>query len=429
MHPKERRSAATRRQFLVRSGGGALALSGAGALLAACSNSTNADSGGGSSSRGEPLGPLGLPLARPNRPVTLPRYEDPIASGLQPETGGDFNVFNYPDYINPALLKAFGRKYGVNVKLTPYDDISTGITRLASGTVQPDVTEMTPDNLARVVAAKLVKPLNLDYIPNLRKNVWPQLVDPFYDGKSHYSVPYVVYTTGIYWRADRVKQDIPSMSNPWDIFWHSQPYKGRTAILSEVRESIAMALLHRGVDDINTEDPKLINAAVKDLEELYGICNVKVGDLQYTAVAEDKAWLNQGWSADPIEGYLFYARTNEDKAALRYWHAPTGKGPVQNDLWCVCSTTKKPVLAHLFLNFILDNGNGYSNFTEFTGFQPPLSEIEPDVLVSKGMIPETLSTAVVRPDDLGPSSLQEMTLTTQGQALWQNAYSQFVSGG
>jgi spermidine/putrescine transport system substrate-binding protein len=427
MHPKERRLAATRRDFLMRSGGGALALSGAGALLAACSNSTSSGNSAASSG-GAPLGPLGVPLARPDQRVTLPRYEDPIASGMQPETGGDFNVFNYPDYINPALLKAFGKKYGVNVKLTPYDDINSGITKLASGTVQPDVTEMTPDNLARVVAAKLIKPLNLDYIPNLSANVWPQLVDPFYDAGSRYSVPYTVYTTGIYWRADRVKEDIASMSNPWDIFWKAQAYKGKTAIISEVRESIAMALLHAGITDINTEDPKLIDQAVSDLQELYGICNVKVGDLQYTTVAEDKSWLNQGWSADPIEGYLFYASSKEDKAALRYWHAATGKGPVQNDQWCVCSTTKKPVLAHLFLNFILDNGNAYTNFTEFTGFQPPLNEIEPDVLVSKGMIPESLSTAIVRPDDLGPTSLQEMTLTTEGQALWQNGYSTFLSG-
>jgi spermidine/putrescine transport system substrate-binding protein len=427
MHPKERRLAATRRDFLMRSGGGALALSGAGALLAACSNSTSSGNSAASSG-GAPLGPLGVPLARPDQRVTLPRYEDPIASGMQPETGGDFNVFNYPDYINPALLKAFGKKYGVNVKLTPYDDINSGITKLASGTVQPDVTEMTPDNLARVVAAKLIKPLNLDYIPNLSANVWPQLVDPFYDAGSRYSVPYTVYTTGIYWRADRVKEDIASMSNPWDIFWKAQAYKGKTAIISEVRESIAMALLHAGITDINTEDPKLIDQAVSDLQELYGICNVKVGDLQYTTVAEDKSWLNQGWSADPIEGYLFYASSKEDKAALRYWHAATGKGPVQNDQWCICSTTKKPVLAHLFLNFILDNGNAYTNFTEFTGFQPPLNEIEPDVLVSKGMIPESLSTAIVRPDDLGPTSLQEMTLTTEGQALWQNGYSTFLSG-
>ena len=43
--------------------------------------------------------------------------------------------------------------------------------------------EMTPDNLDQVVAGKLIKPLNLDYIPNLKKNVWPQLVSPFYDSE------------------------------------------------------------------------------------------------------------------------------------------------------------------------------------------------------------------------------------------------------
>ena len=57
--------------------------------------------------------------------------------------------------------------------------------------------EMTPDNLDQVVAGKLIKPLNLDYIPNLKKNVWPQLVSPFYDSESRYTVPYKVNTR--YW--------------------------------------------------------------------------------------------------------------------------------------------------------------------------------------------------------------------------------------
>jgi spermidine/putrescine transport system substrate-binding protein len=428
MHPKERRRGSTRRDFLLHSGGAAFALSGAGGLLAACSNSTS--SGGGSAStgaNGQKLGPLGLPLARPNVPVTLPRYEQPIASGLKPETGGDFVVYNYPDYIDPAVLKEFGKKYGVTVKVTPFDDITTGITKLASGTIVADVTEMTPDNMARVVAAKLIKPLNLDYIPNLQKNVWPHVADPFYDRGSRYSIPYTCYTTGIYWRADQITQDIPSMPNPFDIFWEAQAYKGRTTLISEVRETIALALLHRGETDINTEDPAKINRAVKDLQELYNICNVKVGDLQYTQIPEDKTWLSQGWSGDAVTGYLFYAG-KKDKKALRYWHAPTGKGPVQNDCWCVCKSTKKPVLAHLFLNFMLDNGIAYKNFTEFNGYQPPLNEIQPDALIKNGIIPEWLSTAVVGPDDLGPTSLQEMTLTEQGQVLWQNGYSTFVSG-
>src|SRR4249919_2047021 len=197
-HPKERGS--TRRDFLMRSGGAALGLSGAGSLLAACSDTTTPAVSTGKS--GEKLGPGGLPLARPDRRVTLPLWEKPIESGLEPETGGVFTVYNYPAYFWKKLLNDFGKKYGVTVAYTPFDNIASGVQRLASGSVEPDVMEMTPDLLDQVVTGKLIKPLNLDYIPNLKKNVWPELADPFYDVGSQYGVPYTVYETGIAWRTD-----------------------------------------------------------------------------------------------------------------------------------------------------------------------------------------------------------------------------------
>jgi spermidine/putrescine transport system substrate-binding protein len=287
---------------------------------------------------------------------------------------------------------------------------------------------MTPDLLPRVVAGKLVKPLNLDYIPNL-KNVWSGFRSPYYDVGSRYGVPYTVYSTGIAYRTDHVKEDIPNLKpNPWDIFWHAQQYKGKTALLSEVRETIAMALLHRGIKDINTEDPKLVNQAVKDLQELYKVCSIKVGDLQYQTVPEDKAWLNQAWSGDMLAGYFYYLPTPADGKQLRFWNPGRGNGPIQNDMFSICSTTKKPVLAHLFLNFILDNTMSRNNFLNYNGYQPPLTEIDPAQMVKDGILPESLENTVLTADDLGPDSLQEMTLTTQGQALWQNAYSTFLSG-
>jgi len=427
MHPKERRSAATRREFLARTGGAAFALSGASGLLAACSNSTTT-AGSTVNSAGQKVGPGGLPLARPNRRVTLPLWEQPIPSGMKPETGGEFTIFNYPEYIYGALLKEFGKKYNVTVKVTPFDDINTGVAKLASGAVQPDVTEMTPDNLDRVVAGHLIKPLNLDYIPNLKKNVWPSLVDPFYDVGSQYGVPYTAYATGIAWRTDQVKEDIPSMSNPWDIFWQAQAYKGKTALLSEVRETIAMALLRKGELDINTEDPAKINQAVADLQELYNICNIKVGDLQYSTIPENKAWLNQAWSGDMMSGYFYFLPKPSVGPLLRFWNPGYGKGPIQNDMWSICANTKKPVLAHMFLNYMLDNGVAYSNFVNFNGYQPPLTEIDPEHEVNKGVIPETLANCILTADDLGEESLQEMTLTTTGQQLWQNGYSEFLAG-
>ena len=39
-----------------------------------------------------------------------------------------------------------------------------------------------------------------------------------------------------------------------------------------------MALLRKYHYDINTEDPKLINEALNDLQQLYNICSIKVGD-------------------------------------------------------------------------------------------------------------------------------------------------------
>ncbi|HEX6365932.1 MAG TPA: hypothetical protein VF000_07270, partial [Agromyces sp.] len=105
-----------------------------------------------------------------------------------------------------------------------------------------------------------------------------------------------------------------------------------------------------------------------------------------------------------------------------------GTGPIGSDLWCVCSTTKKPVLAHLFLNYMLDNGVAYKNFVNFNGYQPPLNEIQPDTLVSKGVIPENLANSVLTERDFGPKALVEGPLTTAGQSLWQNGYATFQSG-
>jgi spermidine/putrescine transport system substrate-binding protein len=427
MHPKERSGGFTRRDFLLRSAGAATVLSGAGGILAACASETTAEAPTGTS--GELLGPGGLPIARPDKRVTMPLWEDPIESGLEPETGGTFTVFNYPAYFYKKLLKDFGKKYNVDVQYTAFDNISSGIQRLASGAVTPDVMEMTPDNLSRAVAGKLIKPLNLDYIPNLSKNVWPDLVSPFYDVESHYTVPYTIYATGIFWRNDKVSQDIAAMPQPWDIFWQSQDYKGKVALLSEERETIGMALLRKGITDINTEDPAQIDQAVADLKELYDICNVKVNDLQYQAVPEGTSWLNQAWSGDPIAAYIYYLPKGTPASALSYWKAEKGKTPVQNDCFSICSTTKKPVLSHLFLNFLLDNGVTYSNFVDFNGYQPPINEIDPETLVKKGIVPENLTSAVLTNDDLGPDSLQYGTLTARGQQLWQDGYSDFTAAG
>ena len=59
MHPKERRLATTRRDFLLRSGGAAVSLSSLSSILAACGSTTPAEKGAGG---GWPTGAGGIPL-------------------------------------------------------------------------------------------------------------------------------------------------------------------------------------------------------------------------------------------------------------------------------------------------------------------------------------------------------------------------------
>ena len=44
-------------------------------------------------------------------------------------------------------------------------------------------------------------------------------------------------------------------------------------------------------------------------------------------------------------------------------------------------------------------------------------------------MPENLANSVLTNDDLGPDSLQYCTLTSKGQALWEDGYSNFLAGG
>ena len=55
-----------------------------------------------------------------------------------------------------------------------------------------------------------------------------------------------------------------------------------------------------------------------------------------------------------------------------YWFPQDGKGPVGNDTITVLKSGHNPVLAHLFLNYMLDLKNALTNIS-FNGYMQPLT--------------------------------------------------------
>jgi len=111
-----------------------------------------------------------------------------------------------------------------------------------------------------------VRPLSPSYVPNISQ-VWPVFQNPFYDQDWRYSVPYTVYTTGIGWRADKVKEDVAKLADPYEILWDSR-YRGKVGVLDEYRETIGMVLLKNGITNLNTARPKHLELVRHDLRDL-----------------------------------------------------------------------------------------------------------------------------------------------------------------
>ena len=434
-HPKEGGLRGISRRGLFARGGALALTAGAGAAVAGCENTTTpVGAGGGGGGRGilgdptagGPVDSAGIPLARKDYPVVLPKFGDPVSSSVKPERGGELRIYNYADYLNPEVIKAFGKQEGVSVRVTTFDTLDEAFSKLSTGRLEFDVIFSTPDQLSRLVGRHLIQPLNYELIPNLTKNVWPELHNPFYDVGPRYSVPYVTYTTGIGWRNDKLGFDPSKLDQPWDAFWNATRYRGRVAVLDDSREAPGMALMRRGVSDLNTEDPELLKRALADLQELNQRVGIKVSIADYETLPAARVWLHQSWSGDLIGAVLSYLPKGTKADVLSYWYQKQG-GPIFNDCICVAAKASKPVIAHRFLNHILDNKAAYDNFAGFVGYQPPLNSIDANVLFDKEIIPRTLSQAVVTREAYANGNAY-LTLSAKGQQLWDSNWAKFRNG-
>jgi spermidine/putrescine transport system substrate-binding protein len=166
--------------------------------------------------------------------------------------------------------------------------------------------------------------------------------------------------------------------------------------------------------------------AGKDLGRLTDIANVKVAITDYQTLPEGKTWLHQSWSGDLLGGAFYYMPKGVPPSVLSYW-SPDENGVVQNDFFCIGRASKNPALAHRFANFMLDEAVAYSNFVNFVGYTPPQKNIDAELLIERGLIPKSLTRAVVRPDQF-PLNQELLQLSVAGEQYWDEAWSKFKAG-
>jgi spermidine/putrescine transport system substrate-binding protein len=417
-HPMDNRW--SRRQFLSKAAGGAIAVPSLAAVLAACSKPDDTTSGSTGSGSAE------IPIATLENPVELPVTMDAIAADT-PIESGPLVLYNWADYIHKKVVAEFEEEFGVDVEITTYNNMEEGIQKFANGQVTADVFVPTVNYLRRLVDRDLIQPLQHELVPNMLSSVWPSYSEPgpYYDLGWNYSVPYTIYTWGIAYRRDRVS-DEEAAAQGWDALWNPE-YAGEISLYDSYGDTIAVTILRNGSLDVNTDDPALIEEAKTAILQTINENEARLTiNGVYAKLPAGDFTVAEAWSGD-IVGAQWYLPKGTGTEVLGYWRPEPGQTMIGNDTLVVPASAQNPRLAHEFINFMLDEKHGTDNFVNWNGYQPPFTSIEPGALIDQGVVPENLTDAVVT-EAMFKEDLTPIELSPEVDAIWLDAWTEIKAG-
>lgn len=402
----------TRRAALRGIGAGLIGAVGAGYLPKALA-SGGSGSAGAISWPGQNHKDPTIPIASKGRPMKLPIPSDnrAIPSNQSPEKG-PLVIYDWSDYLSPEVVQSFEKRYGVKATVSNFASFNEAVNKVHSGAITADVWVSDPQRIVQLAQARLIQPINHDYIPNLSK-VIPAARDPWFDQGARYTTPNFINTYGCGWRSDLIDIDPASLKNPWDVYWQVPRDTPIGMTNADEYEDICMALLRSGFTNFDQFKKEDIFSGMQALTEFKHL------KLQYTAfqpLALGNQKLAYCYNGDMMQ-IGRYLPSGVSLSDVQFFFPEDGHGGViLNDMWTIPKNAKNPVLAHLFMNHFLEMESAIANFRD-VGYQTMLEELTLDKLKAADVAdPHTLEMV------FSPPAYQEnglpIPVLTQEQLVW-----------
>ncbi len=248
------------------------------------------------------------------------------------------NIYNWGDYIDPALIKQFEKESGIKVVYQTFDSNEAMLTKIEQGGTTYDIAVPSDYAIAKMIDEKLVLPIDHQKIPNL-KNIDSRFLDLSFDPKNKYSIPYFWGTVGIVYNKDLIGKKPTSWKDLWD-----PKLKNQILLADGAREVIGMSLNSLGYS-LNETDESKLQEAKANLMRLTPNVKAIVGDEIKLLLANEEAGLGVVWSGDANE-----IMSENDK--LDYVIPKEGSN-VWFDNIVIPKTAKNVKGAHQFINFML----------------------------------------------------------------------------
>jgi spermidine/putrescine transport system substrate-binding protein len=258
--------------------------------------------------------------------------------------GTELNLYNWSNYIDPALLTRFTAETGIKVNLGVYDSNAAMLAKLEAGARGYDIIVPTDYMVQIMKAKKLLVRLNGSSFPNA-VNLKSAFRNPYFDMNRWYTIPYLHGTTGFAYLKDKVS---PAPTS-WKEFFAALPnYAGKTTLFDDKKEVIDAALRATG-------SVPCTSSAIKLQKALDLLKSIK-SSLNTLSSSGNIGRLSSGTSVLLMmyNGATYRAALANSNVVYVY---PSDGMPLWQDNFAIPVGAKNLVNAKIFLNWMMDPKN------------------------------------------------------------------------
>ncbi|MGH2968762.1 MAG: polyamine ABC transporter substrate-binding protein [Solirubrobacteraceae bacterium] len=321
---------------------------------------------------------------------------------------GDLVYFNWSEYLDPKLIKAFEKRHGVKVRESNFESMQGMMAKLRSGN-RYDLIFPSSEWVDRLRKANQLLRIDTGQLRNAG-TVYDYFAEPWYDPAADHTVPYAMYATGIIYRADK----IDSMSGSWNDIG-TDAADGRAYLLDDFQEVIGAGNLVNGAELNSTDAADVEQAKQWALGLKPKLRGFSTDDVQN--MVSGNAWVHHGWNGDVVN-----VRNQVDKPENYSFQKCREGIPLGTDCFAIPANAEHPGTALAFIDFVLEPENAARNI-EYMGYPMPYEG--PDATFAELVKDDPAINVTV--DDLA-NGQQFENLGAAGRRVWDQAWTEIKAG-
>ena len=317
-----------------------------------------------------------------------------LAAPLAARAQQELKIFNWSDYVDPAVLDAFTKETGIKVVYDTFDQMEAVETKLMAGKTGYDLVVVTASFLPRHIPLKLYTELDRSKLQNLQ-HMWPEITNRLakYDPGNKYAVNYMWGTTAIGYNTKKIKERLgaDAVIDSWSIVFDPEKLKKLAScgvhVLDATEEMFPAALRYLGLDPDSKKEADLRKAA--DLLAKIKPSIRKFHSSEYiNALANGDICLAVGYSGDILQARK---RAKEAKNGVEVAYAIPKEGALMwFDSFVIPNDAGNKDAAYKFIDF--DNrpeiAAKNSNFIQYaSGNLAAQKHLDAEILNDPGIYP------------------------------------------